>query len=289
MSATDDAEPSEQPAVEVGLLARAGIPESAAPAREAGLGGVTLSYPNDPTPEEADALIDAHRPTVLSPADRELARRAVGSAHETIGVTVLAVDIRKSTFVMKEAVDFSLYARTISAFVDFARAGLRDFGGWWDKFTGDGWLSYWIAEDPEDLDRATQAVGAAIGAIEYFDGLVLPALRANSRNFPAGVGISAGIDAGPGSLALVAGDLTVVGSPMVGAVRMVDVAEAPGEIIANVRVGEHFLRAPERLPFANRVQVTIEERQTKEYVQDVYPIVVDRASLQKEIAAGRRE
>jgi hypothetical protein len=65
-------------------------------------------------------------------------------------------------------------------------------------------------------------------------------MRDNSRNFPKRAGLSIGIDAGPLNLLRVADDLTIVGHPVVGAVRMVSMAE-PYEIIANVSIGHPLI------------------------------------------------
>lgn len=90
--------------------------------------------------------------------------------------------------------------------------------------------------------------------------------------------MSMGLDAGPGYLVQIAQELTVVGSPVVGAVRMVTAADAPGEIIANVFLGER-LRAEQEGVYAELgVTVTREHRPTKEYPrgQEVYALAFDR-------------
>src|SRR6266498_2619590 len=65
---------------------------------------------------------------------------------EPIQMFVMAADIRESTMLMKEAVRFELFARTMDKFVSAVRRGIGTPGGWFDKFTGDGFLAYWVVQ-----------------------------------------------------------------------------------------------------------------------------------------------
>jgi class 3 adenylate cyclase len=154
---------------------------------------------------------------------------------------VMAADIRESTTLMKEAVRFERFALVMDKFVSSVRRGIRSTGGWFDKFTGDGFLAYWIVQPaaPDVYEeRFVQTAGdvahTARSLVELFQRRVLEDFRSNSRNLSAGVGLSMGLDAGPGYLVKIADELTVVGSPVVGAVRMVTAAAMPWEIVANV-------------------------------------------------------
>lgn len=109
-----------------------------------------------------------------------------------------------------------------------------------------------------------------MGAIPEFCRSILPAadslianLRRNSRNFPVGVGLSLGADSGPCELVLVGGALTLVGSPIVGATRMVAGAEA-NRTLVNVFLGEKLERDKQRL---SEVGIRVERTSvsTKEY------------------------
>ena len=51
---------------------------------------------------------------------------------EPIQMFVMAADIREST--------------TLDKFVTSVRRGIRSSGGWFDKFTGDGFLAYWVVQ-----------------------------------------------------------------------------------------------------------------------------------------------
>jgi class 3 adenylate cyclase len=103
---------------------------------------------------------------------------------------------------------------------------------------------------------------------------VLEDFRANSRNLSGGVGLSIGLDAGPGYLVQIAGELTIVGPPVVGAVRMVTAASTPKEILANVYLGEHLHEQQDGTYEALGIASTREYRPTKEYPkgQEVYAL-----------------
>ena len=58
---------------------------------------------------------------------------------------VMAADIRESTTLMKEAIRFERFASVMDRFVSLVRLGIRK-GRWFDKFTGDGFLAYWIVQ-----------------------------------------------------------------------------------------------------------------------------------------------
>ena len=199
-----------------------------------------------------------------------------------IQMFVMAADIRESTMLMKEAVRFELFARTMDKFVSAVRRGIGTPGGWFDKFTGDGFLAYWVvqptADDVENQRRFVEAAGnlahTAHELVELFHHRVLEDFRRNSRNLSQGVGLSMGLDAGPGYLVQIAGELTLVGPPVVGAVRMVTAAANPQEIVANVHLGEHLHNEQSGIYEALGMTATRESRPTKEYPkgQEVYAL-----------------
>src|ERR671937_455806 len=195
---------------------------------------------------------------------------------------VMAADIRESTLLMKEAVRFERFAFTMDKFVSAVRRGIGTPGGWFDKFTGDGFLAYWIVQPSSDeagyqrhfVQAAGNIAHTAHELIELFHRRVLEDFRRNSRNLSEGVGLSIGLDAGPGYLVQIAGDLTIVGPPVVGAVRMVTAASRPREIIANVFLGEHLHDEQSGIYAALGMTATRESRPTKEYPrgQEVYAL-----------------
>lgn len=225
-----------------------------------------------------------HAPVAWEQAyDREALIDAVENA-TPLYMFVLALDIRQSTFLMKEAVEFDFFARVLDAFVSTMRTNVRRNGGWFDKFTGDGFLAYWVVEDaPHDeyheafVNTMADSLAVADLARDLYDVRVLEEYRHNSRNLPAGLGVGIGLDAGPGYLVEMAGDLTIVGPPVVGAVRMVEATLVPGEILANVYYGGALEAsiADKYEPFEEMgIVVERQYRPTKEYAsgQEVYPI-----------------
>jgi class 3 adenylate cyclase len=194
---------------------------------------------------------------------------------------VMAADIRESTTLMKESVRFERFALIMDKFVTSVRQGIRRSGGWFDKFTGDGFLAYWIVQSasPDEYEeRFVHAAGdiahTAHTLVELFHRRVLEDFRSNSRNLSAGVGLSIGLDGGPGYLVKIADELTVVGSPVVGAVRMVTAAGLPQEVVANVFLGERLRDGQDGVYEALGVTATRELRPTKEYPkgQEVYAL-----------------
>ena len=252
-----------------------------------------MSEPADETSAPADrdgereritGLLKAHAPPGWEEHLRrdELLDAIVGG--EPIQMFVMAADIRNSTSLMKEAVRFERFAFIMDKFVTAVRRGIRGPGGWFDKFTGDGFLAYWIVQSgPEDEydERFVQAAGNMVHSaqtlVDFFHRLVLEDFRSNSRNLPDGVGLSMGLDAGPGYLVQIGGELTVVGPPVVGAVRMVTAASAPREIIANVFLGERLLAERDGVYAGLGVFIQREHRPTKEYPQgqEVYALTFD--------------
>ena len=217
---------------------------------------------------------------------------------EPIQMFVMAADIRESTTLMKEAIRFERFAFTMDKFVSAVRRGIGAPGGWFDKFTGDGFLAYWIVQTaPEDayheqfVEAAGNIVHTAHTLIDFFHRLVLEDFRSNSRNLSEGVGLSMGLDAGPGYLVQIGGELTVVGPPVVGAVRMVTAAARPREIMANVFLGERLRAEQDGVYEGLGVTVSREFRPTKEYPrgQEVYALTFDGEGSGVERSEGSAE
>ena len=74
---------------------------------------------------------------------------------------VMAADIRESTLLMKEAVQFEQFAKIMDKFVSAVRSGIGTPGGWFDKFTGDGFLAYWVVQSASREEYQRRFVEAA--------------------------------------------------------------------------------------------------------------------------------
>lgn len=214
-------------------------------------------------------------------ADSDVRALTQGSVERD--VYILTADIRKSTLLMKEAVRPEVHARILDDFIKESKSRVLTDGGWFDKFTGDGFIAYWLFPPGRGFDQtAFRPLQFADFVVRTFD-RHLTRFRRNSRNVPTGVGVSVGLDAGPAHLVVVGGDLTVVGAPIVGARRMVEAADA-SQVLANVHLGE-FLEYREKLGgrhfpdemkyHARRISVA-----TKEYTdgQEAFEIVLAHPS-----------
>jgi len=154
-------------------------------------------------------------------------------------VLVLVADIRKSTQAMMEALDPFEYASTITAFVEQSRHAVLSEGGLFDKFTGDGFLAYWPYDARTHLRARRRSLDVIKSIFISFAQETMPRLRRNSQSLPSELGLAFGIDEGLVSFVTISRDLTIVGRPVVGAVRMVGGAVA-GQVIVNVHVGEEI-------------------------------------------------
>jgi class 3 adenylate cyclase len=210
------------------------------------------SYATEPRSESAKPV--EPNPEAAKPKSRMLARHAnhlwLSSAEaqrlvrrierdERQRVFVLAADIRKSSQAMIEALDPLEYASTITSFVERSRQAVLDQNGIFDKFTGDGFLAYWPFDARTHLRVRRGSFEVTKSILVSFAEETMQRLRRNSQSLPSEVGLAFGIDEGLVSFVTIARDLTIVGPPVVGAVRMVGGATA-GQIIANVHVGEEM-------------------------------------------------
>lgn len=196
-------------------------------------------------------------------------RRAIaeGLPIETI---VFTADIRRSSAMMKESIDTLQFAGILDDFVGEFRTVLSYHNGWFDKFTGDGFICYWISEQ-SFAERMETVLNFTAAVMECFRSYYYPAFVSNMRNIPSGIGLSIGIDAGPCHLATIANDLTVLGPPIVGSVRMANAARKPYEILMNAYAGHRLAEgSPEATDVLGKDLQYIARRtevQTKEYPQ----------------------
>lgn len=234
----------------------------------------------EPTLSEFENLADRHGP----PGWRD--RIPPNMLHEVVlsgypwPAFVIAADLRRSTFLMKEAVSATTHARVMSMWIGISRYIVNQLGGWFDAFTGDGFLAYWLWPPGEGLSRADPELNGVVTAIVRlhlgFPNL-LTAFRQNSRNFPSEAGLAIGVDVGEVNPTIINRELAIVGSPVVGAVRMVSAAEAGGTM-CNVGFGQLILGAKQGPAGAEMVPRQVA---TKEYPdgQDAFEFVFDAALM----------
>ncbi|MDP2795755.1 MAG: hypothetical protein Q8O25_17000 [Sulfurisoma sp.] len=171
-------------------------------------------------------------------------RRSIAE-RQPVEAIVMTADIRRSSSIMRESIDTLQFANILDDFVGEFRTVLCYHNGWFDKFTGDGFICYWLIEDSFAAQMETVLAFSAT-VMESFRGYYYPAFVANLRNIPSGVGLSIGIDAGPCHVAPVAGDLTLLGQPIVGAVRMANAARRPYELLMNAYPGNRLTESSTR-------------------------------------------
>jgi class 3 adenylate cyclase len=178
-----------------------------------------------------------------------------------VEATVVVGDLRLSGLILREAIQPSLFARFMIGFTEAVAELTRQNEGWFDRFTGDGFIAYWLDPGPDrpSVDRLTEFCQAVMPAADS----LISRLKQNSRNFPSGVGLSLGADAGRCELVRVEGLLTLIGSPVVGATRMAASAAA-NQTLLNVYLGEVMRRNPEELA-SSGIQLDRTSVRTKEY------------------------
>lgn len=194
-----------------------------------------------------------------------------------VRAVVVVGDLRMSGLLLRESVSPSLYARFLVGFTEAVRGLASDLGAWFDKFTGDGFVVFWIY--PDETSVPTGTVPLFCRSVLPSSELLVTNLKRTSRNFPVGVGLALGLDAGACELVRVGEAITLVGSPIVGASRMVAGARA-GEAIVNVGLGGSFEQDLERLASAGIVFERTVVR-TKEFPegQEAYRMEFSRAHV----------
>ncbi len=226
---------------------------------------------------ELDAVLSRHGPPGARAALGENAIKDLLTHRSTsVEASVVVGDLRLSTVVLRESVQTTLFARFIVGFTEAVRSLANANGGWFDKFTGDGFIAYWITPRGEppalrDVPEFCQALLPAAGSL-------VANLRRTSRNFPVGVGLSLGADSGPCELVLVGEALTLVGGPIVGATRMVTGAK-PGQTLLNVYLGEQIAEERDWLQDSG-IHLDRTSVKTKEYPrgQEAYELRFPRAA-----------
>ena len=196
---------------------------------------------------------------------------------EQIGVHVLVGDIRQSAFLMKESVSAKRFAQITRDFIKAIKSTCNKNEAWFDKFTGDGFIIYWIYGN--DPNKYVQRILSFCQSLLSYFPEVMNQYRLNSSNFPVGVGLSLGVDSGQCALVEIE-DLNIVGPPIVGASRMVAAAK-PFETLVNVSIGAELYKNRKQLADDHGIHILKKKIKTKEYAnegggQEAYSVQFDK-------------
>jgi len=209
-----------------------------------------------------DTFIRLHGPNVA--AERECFEQVLDifARKAPWEMVVLSTDIRKSTRMMGEAIDFIVFGELLTEYVSTSAELIRDNGGFFDKFTGDGYIAYWMTTPSCTFDKMfDEIVPFIVASKKYFREDLMPKIRRNSFNVPDGAGLSFGLDCGPVYFTNVGKDISILGKPVVGAVRMVQAA-SPYEVVINRGYGDRLIAAG---LIKNGLELKLASRKTKEY------------------------
>jgi len=222
-----------------------------------------LSRKNE-TKQSPKINLSNHRPPNWKKAISEKKLKENIKNGTELGVIVVVGDIRKSTSIMKESISMIRFGEILTKFVRSIKSSSFDNDAWFDKFTGDGFIIYWIYNKKIEKKNLLNLFKLCQTIFNWFP-QTMDDFRANSKNFPSNAGLCLGIDSGNCSLVNVAGELTVVGSPIVGATRMVDAAKKPNEVFVNQQLGRILFKEKETLLKTNSIKIEKINILTKEY------------------------
>jgi class 3 adenylate cyclase len=231
---------------------------------------VVRSDPSRAVPQ-VEALKE-HSPPNLPDDSREARRlRRAVTQRLSVELVVMAADIRRSSILMKEAADLHQFALTLGEFVEAARNRVWEQSGWFDKFTGDGFLAYWPYDNQTKAQVVRSVIETTVSLRADFRQLYIPQFAANSQNFPEDVGLAIGLDSGSAKVVGIVNEPTIVGPAVVGAVRMVAEAAA-WTVLLNVHLGEYVRGEPNRFPGVDISPISVP---TKEYDAQLAYLLLD--------------
>jgi class 3 adenylate cyclase len=142
---------------------------------------------------------------------------------------------------MNEAIDPHAFAAALKAFVRDSQEVVWGARGWFSSFTGDGFLAFWPVTRARRDTVLRKIVGAMSGLFANFEQIHVPHFARNSHNFREDFALAFGIDEGHVAIVEVGSAITIVGKPVVGAVRMVEAA-GEWEVFANNQPGAALMQ-----------------------------------------------
>ena len=153
------------------------------------------------------------------------------STGDHVGIHVLVGDIRKSTFLMKESISLKRFALITRDFMKAVRDTAGKNEGWFDKFTGDGFIIYWIYEFETNQQKYISQILSFSYARLYIPG-THEGVSHKLYKFSRWHWVITGVE--PGLCTLVdIEDLNIIGPPVVGASQMAAEAK-PFELLFSV-------------------------------------------------------
>lgn len=179
----------------------------------------------------------------------------------SVEVATLAIDMRKSTFCMEECRMQSDFAQFLEDFEKLARSSARKHGAVFDKFTGDGVLLHFVADQFEEINmtKLSESLMECVIDISIQATDLLLNLTENMRMLRKGLGFGFGVD--EYSTLLKVGtnnEIFAVGSGIVRACRLCDSSEAGKLRVSNtfaVRLQREcpwLQNAGESMPFSTK-------------------------------------
>jgi len=151
------------------------------------------------------------------------------------GKTIVVIgDIRRSQQLMAYANDGDVFLKFMSSFIHQSRALIEKHKGFFDKFTGDGFIAYFNEDICSKLnaDFIECFLGFVEQELEFMDILFAKWRESVSQLPPEPVGLAIGADMGVVDFRDVDNHLIAIGDAVVWAYRMVSGGEA-GELIAH--------------------------------------------------------
>lgn len=150
------------------------------------------------------------------------------------GRTIVVIgDIRRSQQLMAYANDADVFLKFMSSFIYHSRALIEKHKGFFDKFTGDGFIAYFNEEicSKLNVDFIECFLDFVDQELKFMDTLFAQWRQSVSQAPPEPVGLAIGADTGTVDFRDVDNHLIAVGDAIVWAYRMVSDGEA-GEFVA---------------------------------------------------------